>query len=569
MSGSGTAATTTVAGDTVTLDSFALRGDGGSGVISAPNMTINGGAHVAISSRSSINLLQTGPGFSKTYGQIVVANATLAIQGKATGTLEVQAGGIVTVSAGGSLTSPATAHIPVPLAAVEQGGTLSVSAGANVDAAFARMNGTYNIDAASVQGGTIGASGLVNGSNGATMNGLTYLPLGNISNAGTIAAASGLFTIASNSIAGGGHLKIHSGATLSLVGNSSAAPNHVGIANEIDFDPNATLVLDNRLLLKGAITGFGAGDTIALSGDTNALSVSAANGMTTVTTSGGSADTFTLAGDFATDDLVLGHDDAGHATIHYATPAAPAPIPSAALPMPAGQDSAPAPTPGPTPVAATPATSTPGPVTSDSPGSATALPVPVPAPAPVPAAVNALMTDTTTGESSSWMPEAYGGPVSGLSTQFISVTPHNLNIIAAPNMFIHTGDGTDAIQAQSGTNVLDGGGGSNMLTGGSGFNTFFVDARHPSGPTWSTVIGAHSGDNITVWGISPTDAAVSYVDGQGAANAIGLTMHAFSLTRPAASFTLAGFSTADLSNGRVVASYSADASNPYLNLHIN
>ena len=559
------AATTTIAGDTVTLNSFTLGGDGGSGVISAPNLTINGGAHVAMTPSSSISLVQTGPGFSKTYGQMAVANATLSIQGKVIGALDVQAGGTVAISAGGNLTSPATAHTPVPLAAVEQGGTLSVSAGANVDAAFARMDGTYNIDAASVQGGMIGASGLVNGSNGATMNGLTYLPLGNISNTGTIAATSGLFTIASNSIAGSGHLKIHSGAILSLVGNSYTTPNHVGITNDIDFDPNATLILDNRLLLRGAITGFSAGDTIALSGDTNGLSVSAANGMTTVTTSGGTADTFMLAGDFTADNLALGTDDAGHATIRYAAPAAPAPIPAAALPIPAAQDPAPAPIPPSTPASATPAAPTPTPVTSDTPSSPTALP----APALAPAAVNVLMTDTTTGVSSSWTPEAYGGPVSGLSNQFISVTPHNLNILAAPDMFIHTGDGTDAIQALSGTNVLDGGGGSNMLTGGTGFNTFFVDARHPSGPTWSTVIGAHSGDNITVWGISPTDAAVSYVDGQGAANAIGLTMHAFSQTKPDASFTLAGFSTADLSNGRVVASYSADVSNPYLNLHIN
>jgi hypothetical protein len=59
------------------------------------------------------------------------------------------------------------------------------------------------------------------------------------------------------------------------------------------------------------------------------------------------------------------------------------------------------------------------------------------------------------------------------------------------------------------------------------------------------------------------------VDGQGATGSLGLTMHATSASQPQASFTLAGFSTADLASGRVSTAFGANGSEPYLNLHVN
>jgi hypothetical protein len=68
---------------------------------------------------------------------------------------------------------------------------------------------------------------------------------------------------------------------------------------------------------------------------------------------------------------------------------------------------------------------------------------------------------------------------------------------------------------------------------------------------------------------TPANFAVSFVDGQGAVRSLGLTMHATSASQPTASFTLAGFSTADLASGKVSTVFGANGSEPYLNLHVS
>lgn len=181
-----------------------------------------------------------------------------------------------------------------------------------------------------------------------------------------------------------------------------------------------------------------------------------------------------------------------------------------------------------------------------------------------------LISDGSTGQPVTTLAAVpYAGPVAGLTQQLVALTAQNLNILAtAPNLFIHTGSGTDAIQAASGTNVLDGGTGSNFLTAGTGTDTFFVDARGATTDTWSTVVKFHSGDAATLWGVSAATPA-QWVDGQGAAGATGLTLHAGAAGGPTASITLAGFSTADLASGKVTASFGRDAASgsDYLYLH--
>jgi Ca2+-binding RTX toxin-like protein len=87
----------------------------------------------------------------------------------------------------------------------------------------------------------------------------------------------------------------------------------------------------------------------------------------------------------------------------------------------------------------------------------------------------------STGAPVSDSPQAYSDPVSGLQSEYISITADRLNIsVSTPNWFIHSGSGDDAIAVNGGTNVLDGGTGSNFLTGGSGTDTFFVDDRGPT-----------------------------------------------------------------------------------------
>jgi len=200
--------------------------------------------------------------------------------------------------------------------------------------------------------------------------------------------------------------------------------------------------------------------------------------------------------------------------------------------------------------------------------------IPDPTPSPTP---GLGVLDTTTGQPPlSATAQPYTGPVSGLQEQYIDITPDNLNItVSTPNWFIHSGSGTDAIAVSSGTNVLDGSTGSNFLTGGSGTDTFFLDDRSPSADVFSTVVGFHSGDDATVFGVNPTDFMVNKLDNQGAAGFTGLDF-AFSAPGHAnANIVLAGFSSADLTNGRLTTAFGTTPDLPgapgsqYLLIHAN
>ena len=208
----------------------------------------------------------------------------------------------------------------------------------------------------------------------------------------------------------------------------------------------------------------------------------------------------------------------------------------------------PVPTPTPTPAPVPTPTPTPAP---------TPAPVPTPTPTPTP---GLGVFDTTTGQSVSPSTQPYTGPVSGLQNEYINITSDSLNISAStPNWFIHSGGGNDAIAASSGINVLDGGTGSNFLTGGSGTDTFFVDDRGPTSAIWDTVNNFHSGDAATIWGVTPSDFALSWMDGQGATGYTGLTLHATATGVPTASLTLAGFTSADMNDGKLTISFGTTA----------
>jgi hypothetical protein len=162
---------------------------------------------------------------------------------------------------------------------------------------------------------------------------------------------------------------------------------------------------------------------------------------------------------------------------------------------------------------------------------------------------------------------AYTGPVAGLNWQYLNLTPDNLSVISnVPNAFIHTGSGEDAIDVShaNGTNVLDGWTGSNFLVGGAGTDTFFLDDRSPPGALWSTLVNFHSGDAATVWGLTAADFQVQTLDNQGAAGFTGLTFNFTRAGQPTASLTLTGFSSADLSNGKLAMSYGRTDDQPGL-----
>jgi serralysin len=194
-------------------------------------------------------------------------------------------------------------------------------------------------------------------------------------------------------------------------------------------------------------------------------------------------------------------------------------------------------------------------------------------PAPTPAPTPGLdVIDTSTGQSVPAVAQPYTGPVSGLQEQYVNITADNLNITAStPNWFIHSGSGEDALAVSGGINVLDGGTGSNFLTGGSGTDTFFIDDRAATADIWSTLVNFHAGDAATVWGVTPSDFDLAWVDGQGAAGYTGLTLSATAAGKPNALMTLAGFSQADLTNGRLSVTFGTDpgSGSSYMYVHAN
>ncbi len=192
-------------------------------------------------------------------------------------------------------------------------------------------------------------------------------------------------------------------------------------------------------------------------------------------------------------------------------------------------------------------------------------PTPTPPPAPTPPF---LIDDTTTGAVSAQTGTAYSGPVPGLTSQIIDITTDNLNITAqSPNVFIKTGSGEDAIDVSkvNGNNVLDGSTGSNFLVGGTGNDTFFVDDRGPTSTIWSTVAGFHAGDSATVFGVTQAGFGLSWIDGQGAAGYTGATLYVTQPGKPTAELTLAGYTTADLSSGKLTATFGTEGDGtPYM-----
>ena len=191
-----------------------------------------------------------------------------------------------------------------------------------------------------------------------------------------------------------------------------------------------------------------------------------------------------------------------------------------------------------------------------------------PPPPPASGVEQYQVTNTSTGVADWENGSAYIGPVLKLQNQFITVTTDSINVTATKlNNFIHTGSGNDAIDVSffgetgGGTNVLDGGTGSNFLVGNfKGADSFFVDDRAALTDTWSTVVNFRAGDAATVWGITPGDFNLAWLDGQGAAGYTGLTLHAAQANKPNASLTLAGYAAADLQNGKLSVTYGNDPS---------
>src|SRR3954466_3339363 len=97
------------------------------------------------------------------------------------------------------------------------------------------------------------------------------------------------------------------------------------------------------------------------------------------------------------------------------------------------------------------------------------------------------------------------------------------------------------------------------------------DDRSASADIWSTVLSFHPGDDATVWGLTPQDFNIAWSNNEGASGFTGLTLHATAAGKPTASLTLAGFTTDDMSNGRISVTFGHDAASgsSFMNVHSN
>lgn len=209
------------------------------------------------------------------------------------------------------------------------------------------------------------------------------------------------------------------------------------------------------------------------------------------------------------------------------------------------------------------------------------IPDPTPNPNPTPHNFNYTVFDTTTKTPMDSDGAAYTGPVAGITSEYIYAGTDDINVTAnVSNVFIHSNSGEDALNVGNvaGTNVLDGFTGSNFLVGSTNagaFDTFFVDDRSATKDIWSTIVNAHTGDNITVWGITQAGFALDWENNQGAVGFTGLSLHVTAPGHAEASLSLTGFTTADMTNGKlnIAFGHTADlpglAGSAFLNVHVN
>jgi hypothetical protein len=153
--------------------------------------------------------------------------------------------------------------------------------------------------------------------------------------------------------------------------------------------------------------------------------------------------------------------------------------------------------------------------------------------------------------------------------QYQNVTTSSLNITAtAPNSFISTGSGNDVINVSGvgGNTVVDAGGGANFLIGGSSNDTFIISAASGTENTVSTITGFHTGDSATIQGVDLTDFKETVTNNAGLAGASGLGLSFSAPGHPTTELVLAGYSSADLSNGRLSLSSGETPDGPFVTI---
>jgi Ca2+-binding RTX toxin-like protein len=168
--------------------------------------------------------------------------------------------------------------------------------------------------------------------------------------------------------------------------------------------------------------------------------------------------------------------------------------------------------------------------------------------------------DTTTNAWAQPVLQPYAGPDRSISSQFVAITPDSINLTAsAPSVFLKSGSGMDGLWVTSGNNVLDGGTGSTFFTGGTGNDSFYMDDRNPAAPIWSTIVNFHAGDQAVVLGVNASDFTLQILDDRGAAGFTGVDLQYSRPGQQDVSVTFAGYTSADITSGRLTMAYDQTA----------
>ncbi|MFL5255923.1 MAG: hypothetical protein ACJ8AI_24120 [Rhodopila sp.] len=150
--------------------------------------------------------------------------------------------------------------------------------------------------------------------------------------------------------------------------------------------------------------------------------------------------------------------------------------------------------------------------------------------------------------------------------QHANVTTSSLNITASgPSSFISAGSGDD-ISSIAGSTVVDAGASSNFLASSGSGNTAFSISAADATDTVSTIAGFHAGDSATIRGVDLTDFTETPQDNAGAAGSTGLGISFSAPGHATTELVLAGYTSADLTNGRLAMTSGEASGTPYVTI---
>jgi hypothetical protein len=260
---------------------------------------------------ASSDFIEATPGAGTAFNAGTLTGGTWVTSASSTLTLEfgsaltADAADLVLRGTGSVLRSlgATIARVESTLATITAAGTLSIqqSRGYTTTLALAD-NGLLQL-----QGGTLTAGSLTVGT-GATLNGYGKVATA-ISNTGTVEALGGTLTLAA-AVTGAGILAIGASSELEIATANIETAKFLSSTSELRLDAPTSFT--------GTLSGFAAGDQILLASTTATAAVLSGSSLT-VTLSGGSTETFHVAGNSSTVTLTTASDGQGDTLLTYPT----------------------------------------------------------------------------------------------------------------------------------------------------------------------------------------------------------------------------------------------------------